>query len=250
MDIIKQYRLFCETENAHVETWKMTKPECCPNDYRHTIDPSSVSVIGERYVESGNIQNVYISSKAYYPTNGKYCAEGLSYNIPADTSTFVEHYTFMKQCCMYGMHLCVREDHIGDRVSIIVQPETIAGVLTSTALTTDTVLHVSNTVVQHVIPGYYVVLGEEERLIVEVDKSGNTITIDTPFDSVHNGMELVKINVYVIRNLCLDTVCKFDIGYGAFGGKLIPKNSLLRMVYHKLDPASSKRFCLNMEYMY
>jgi hypothetical protein len=249
MDVIKQYRVFCETENAYVETWKTTAPECCPNDYRHTITPSSISVIGEKYMENASI-HVYINSKAYHPTNGKYCAEGLSYNIPANTSTFVENYTFLKKCCMYGMHICIREDHIGDRVSIIVEPETVAGVLTQPVTTSDVVLHVSNTVVENVVPGYFVVLGTEERVITDVDKSQQTVTVDRPFDSSYTAMTFVKVNAYVIRNLCLDTVGKFDIGYGAFGGKIIPKNAVLRMVYHKLNPDSSKRFSFNMEYMY
>lgn len=39
------YRIWCETEATHVETWALTLPTVCPNDDGHTIDPNKTSII-------------------------------------------------------------------------------------------------------------------------------------------------------------------------------------------------------------
>lgn len=252
MDVIKKYKVFCVTENQFIETWKVNTPQCCPSDYRHTIDPSQTKQIDQQFVEVENTQHVNINSKNFRNTNGIYCGEGRSYIIPPNVTSHIENIDIPVPMCVFGMRFCVRSEHMGDTVSFIGQPETIAGVILQTVNdASGTTFAVNNTVTENVVPGYYIVIGGEERQVVDVNSENNTITVSSPFTLTHNPGSYVAVNVYVVRNYMLDTPGVFEVGYGAFGGKVLPKGAVLRMIYNRNgDITIEKMFSFNVEYMY
>ncbi len=247
---MKKYKVFCVTENKFVEVWKLTTPDCCPNNNRHIIDDSQTQQIDQKFTETDKIQHVNINSKNFRNTNGIYCGEGRSYVIPANVSVHVENIEVKVPMCVFGMRFCVRDEHYGDSVSFIGQPETVAGVVIQTIDVQSTTIFVNETVVQNVVPGYHVVINGEERQVIGVDSATSSITVDTPFSSPHAAMSYVMVNVYVVKNYRLDAPGIFEVGYGAFGGKVIPQDAVLRMIYTKADPSTSKKFSFNVEYMY
>lgn len=250
MDIVKKYKVFCVTEGQFVEVWKLTTPECCPNNARHVIDDTQTQQIDQKFVETERIQHVNINSKNSKNTNGIYCCEGRSYNIPANVSVHVEDIDVKVPMCVFGMRFCVRDEHFGDDVSFIGNPETVAGVITQTVDTQSTTIFVNETVVQHVVPGYYIVINGEERQVLTVNADTSSVTVDTPFSSPHAPMSYVMVNAYIVKTCRLDAPGICEVGYGAFGGKVIPQSAVLRLIYTKADPTSTKTFSFNVEYMY
>lgn len=251
MDVVKKYKVFCVNENKYLEVWKMTTPDCCPNNSRHVIDHDQTEFLEQKFVENDHIIHVNINSKNVRTTNGNYCGEGRSFHIASNVSVQTEDIQIPVSMCIFGMRFCIREEHFGDRVSFIGQPETIAGViLQDVDANSGTTFMVNDTVWKNVVPGYHVLIGGEERQVVGVDSEASTITVETPFTSSHAAYSYVAVNVYVVKNFCLDTRGMAEVGYGAFGGKMLEKGNVLRMVYHKADPATSKIFSLNVEYMY
>jgi len=250
MDVLKKYKVFCVTENAFVEVWKLTKPMCCPTNSKHIIDEDLTQQIDQKVIESENVQTMNINSKNYYTTNGNYRCEGRSYVIPQNTTTFVENINIPVPMCVFGMRFCVRDEHCGDTVSFIGQPDTIVGIVTQNVDANASVIHVNDTVCKYTMIGYYVVIGGEERLVTNVDSESYTITVDTPFTNEHLAGSYVALNVYIIRNVSLDTAGIFDVGYGAFGGKFLDKGANLRLIYHKADSNATKTFSFHVEYMY
>jgi hypothetical protein len=45
---LKEYRVFCQTENTHVFTYDEVEPRSCPNDGSHAIDQSKTVVVSTR----------------------------------------------------------------------------------------------------------------------------------------------------------------------------------------------------------
>lgn len=249
MDILKKYRVFCVHENAFIETWKHTKPEFCPNSSKHEIDPSQTTVIDTKFVESsGTAQQVYINSKTFHNTNGFYRAEGLNFDIPS-VGIHEDTYTFPIQVCLFGMRICVGPEHKGDSVSIIMQPNMPIGFLTHGMTSDSTIISVPEIVVGNLIPGFFVVIGGEERQIVRVDRDAHTIQILSPFATEKIVGSPITLNVYIIKDLYLNAPGNLEVGYGAFGGKVTRQNDTLRLIYNNRDQ-SSKEFSINMEYMY
>lgn len=249
MDILKKYRVFCITENTFIETWKHIAPSCCPTDYRHEIDPAQTVELEQMFIETPNIQAVTIHSKSFRNTNGMYRAEGFQFDIPANSNVYVEDYVVPVQFCIFKMRLCLRDEHIGDMMSIVVQPETPMGVVTAQCPQGTTTVSVTDTVVYNAVPGFYVNIQGEERQILSVDKTALTITVDAPFTNTVEPSTYVLANVYVFRKLCLDAVGFFDIGDAAYGGKVISNGSVIRLIYHN-NSQTAKRFSFNMEYVY
>lgn len=250
MDAIRKYKVFCVTENTFVEVWKLATPECCPNNSRHIIDDSQTQQIDQKFVENDKIVHVNIVSKNSRNTNGNYCGEGKKFLIPANVSTHVENIDIKVPMCVFGMRFCVREEHYGDTVTFIGQPETLAGVIVQPIDTQSTTIYVNDTVWQNVVPGYYIVINGEERQVVAVMGETSSIVVDTAFTVPHAAMSFVLVNVYVVRDFCLDAPGVFEVGYGAFGGKVLDQGAVLRMIYTKADPNSTKHFSFNVEYMY
>lgn len=53
-------------------------------------------------------------------------------------------------------------DNVGDSIDIVVDPETVIGILSDEAEQGSTVLHVSRDIPRHVVPGFFVVIDNQE----------------------------------------------------------------------------------------
>lgn len=42
MTTVNKYRIYCNTENAWVETWAESEPTVCPNNNGHSVNNNSV----------------------------------------------------------------------------------------------------------------------------------------------------------------------------------------------------------------
>src|SRR6185503_15795570 len=47
MTILYKYRIYCNTENEFKYVWGTTPPTTCPTDPLHSVNPDSVSVVGQ-----------------------------------------------------------------------------------------------------------------------------------------------------------------------------------------------------------
>ena len=249
MDVLKKYRVFCVTEDCYVETWKFTRPESCPNDYRHEINPLLVDELEKKKVENHNLQHVVINSKAFHETNAYYMMEGMSFKIPASSNVYIENVILSVGQAIYGMKIGVDPVYIDDSLSLIVNPDLPLGIVTTPALMGDTVLSVSDTVVCNAVPGFYVKLNDNEYKIVQKDISGSTMTILPPLLSDISAGTVVLLNIYVIKNFKMMIAKTINIGYGTLGSKFIAAGSTIRLIYENTN-AVDKTCIVNFEYTY
>lgn len=247
MDILRKFKIYCATEGKFIETWKMTTPTTCPTDYRHEIDESQTQEVERKYVESANVQNVFLNSISYQNTYGYYMLEGRQYQIPSGPQVYTEDFTLPTTQSVYGMRICGTHNHVGDKFSIILNPDTVIGVVLGNATQGSTEIITNNTVYENIIPGFYVQLGQNEYLVKS--KLSNGILLNTPLSEDINSMTPVILVVYIVKNYTIECEGNIKAGYGSMGSKPLPAGTVVRIKYTN-NSNEEKLFYINYEYSY
>ena len=255
MSTLYKYRVFCEAEQKYIEVWKHEKPYTCPNDHRHTIAENLTTIIDYKYLDNTTIPNVCISSKAYPLAQGYYMMEGKKYEIGTQ-AVYTNDYVVPVPMCVYGFHCCSCGDNANDEFDVLINPDTIVGVIVANTAVNDKNIYVSPTVLEHCKAGFHILLDDgvtnEEHLVVSINHEGGYITLRDGVNHVFNGMvTMVKLRVYVVKAYALanDTSMTHKIGYGAFSGKSLTPGTIIRLVYRN-SSSLSKTFHIALEYVY
>jgi len=247
MDVLRKFKVFCKTENDYVETWKLTTPTTCPNDYRHEIDHLQTQEIDKKFIESQNVQHVFLNSISYHNTNGYYMLEGIDYTIPAGPTLYINDLRLPIKQSVYGLKICSTHDHIGDSFSIILNPNTYIGVVLEAAVKDSRNVITNNTVYENVVPGFYIKIGNNEYLITNKLENGIEIYPQLQEDIVP--LTPIFLNLYIVKNYKIQSDTTLDAGYGAMGSKPLPAGTILRLVYNN-NGTTAKNFHINYEYSY
>lgn len=244
-----KYRMFCNTEQAYTYKWDSDVPTTCPNNTMHEIDTNSIAII-----DSVSNNDVTITSKDYTSTNGYYRMEGRVVDLPHTEPVVKSDFWFSFNIVVYGMRFNTDIDQVGDTIDIIAAPDTLIGVLIAPCGPSTDILYVNDTVYNNVIPGFYITINDgvnsEEFMVVGVSKETLSIQIEKPLQYHYNPMACMYLNIYIARNFKINNPDAYKIGYGTFGGKPIPANTKIRIVYHNNNLIQNKLFQFNIEYTY
>jgi hypothetical protein len=250
MDCLKKYRVYCETEGQYVEVLRFSRPTRCPTNHRHVIDATKTVEL-ERIPIDTETMGVYITAKSYQNTNGYYMMEGHQFDVSGGLVAATTNNDLVLPIgqCVYGLRLCAHEEHIHDVFSIIINPNTVVGVLTQAADAGSAALQVSDTVTANCIPGFYVSIdGVDEYQIIAKDDT--SITLDRPLVSAAVQWSCLLLNVYIARNYMIHETGIVKIGYGTMGGKVMPAGTVLRLVYESRNGLEKHQVGINYEYTY
>jgi hypothetical protein len=246
MTSVNQYRVYCIDEAQYVYVWSTETPTLCPNNHpNRAIDESLttiVSTVGSKFVTAKD------------PTTGYYQTKGFTFDVPSgspgDISTF-EH-SWPGDILIWLTEFNFDTDNIGDLMSIMAAPNTIIGVLTQNESASTTLLHVSSTVIDNVVRGLDLVISDGVNtdsvgIIQSIDKVNYTITMDTPTVNAFNAGSYVILNFNVIQDIHPCTAGPITIGSKGLTGKVLPANTLLRLIY-KNNNGAAKKICIRLEY--
>lgn len=253
MDVMKKWQVYCFTESNVQETWRFTQPECCPNNTNHVIDHDTIKCLESKMVSNPQIQNMFISAKSWQNTNGYYMMQGYNFLI---TESNYSHFDLIlpTKRCVYGLKMNINDSNVGDKVSIKVNPNTVCGYITSDVNIGESNIPVSSTVVQNVIPGFYVNFGTysnvtDEAMVLNVDVENNNILLDRGITNDLTVGSLVMANVYIIKDYVIGVPGIQEVGYGTFAGKVLEQNTNIHLCYNNVT-GGSKSFSYNSEYTY
>jgi hypothetical protein len=251
METLYKYELFCATENSNVTCWRYNTPHVCPVNAQHEIVANSIHIVDQENVtDYTSVKPVYIQAKSWYDTKGYYQCKGYEVALLAGQSQLSIPFTIENKNCFYGMRVNVCDHNVGDEFSASINKNTIVGILVADLTIGDAVLMVSDTVSDNLIPGFYVQLGAEERLVVGVDKLAHTITVITPFENTYPSYELVLLNVYIVKNYKLECTGIQKVGYGTSSGKVFPQGTVFSIDYKNNNSTTNKKFTFNAEITY
>lgn len=247
MDVLKRWRVWCETEGAHVETLQFAPPRTCPNNARHAIDFARTELIGQEVVDV-RAQHVAIASKSTWNTTGYYMLEGMEFHVPPGVERTVYDIPIDFPQCVYGMHVTAHAENEGDRFSVILNPGTPLGGLLEEAPAGSRALAVPGAATRHVTPGFFVEVGGEEARVVGT--SSNGILLSGPLQQTHAAGTPLLLNVHIVRDFIIGCAGCYDIGYGSMGGKPLPAGAMMQLRYTSSNTAVPKHLTVNYEYTY
>ena len=198
-------------------------------------------------------QSVFISAKSWQDTNGYYMMQGYQYAITESNYSQFDLILPTKRC-VYGLKMNANDSNVGDKISVKVNPNTVCGYITSDVNTGDSNISVNSTVVQNVVPGFYINFGTysnitDEAMILNVDMVNNNILLDRSVTHDFTVGSLVMANVYIIKDYVIGVPGIHKVGYGTFSGKVLQANTNVHLCYNNIT-GGTKTLSYNSEYTY
>lgn len=244
MTTVYHYQVYCVQEAKYVETWGTTAPTLCPNNHAdRTIN--NVAIIE---IVTKNTVTVEEPSTGYFQT------ESIIFDIPSgisgeETSHEVK---WPMNILMWKSILSVDASSIGDIFSVVADPEKIVGVITQELTSGNNVISTNVALVGALATGFELLLtsnGTTQNMgrVTHLDKVNGTITLENNATSTFPAGSIIKINVYIAKNINIFKENDLTIGEKGFKGKIIDANTILRVNY-KNNTGTAKKMIWRVEY--
>lgn len=247
------YNIFCIDEQLTLNVWSVARPICCPNNYRHSIDPLQTVKLSKRYTD---VQIVKIQEENN-PTNGNFRYESFKYHLNSNGET-VSDICFPYPISILGVSTVTTEIQRGDKlnVSFIPAMNTI-GTLTQPLHIGESNMYVTPSVINYMNPGHVCIinniasntsnnLGE----VSYVNISSNMIITQYAASNDFNALTPVQIHVKAIKNMEFTEPMKYAVGERKIGASYIPAKTKIRMTYSNASSNLEKDMVMSMEYLY
>jgi hypothetical protein len=251
MDVLKKWQVYCCTESNLQTCWRFCEPECCPNNPTHVIDHMQTVFVDKRAVNS-HVGNTYVT-KSWQDTNGYLMVQGYRLDVTAAGSNVVD-FPLPTKRCVYGMRVNVTESNVGDSFTITINPGMPVGYLTSNVVAGQSNIPVSDTVLQNMVPGFFVKIGDIDDHMIQF--VGSDVGPDagmilcTPLQAISLPMYTpVLANVHIVKDFVLGCTGIHEIGYGSLAGKVMPAGTVINVSYSNVT-GGDKLFSFNNEFSY
>lgn len=249
MATLYRHRVYCSTDSKYEYIWLDTEthPNNCPINTTHNIN-SALSSITER-----REQNIIRVMEEESPTGGNFKCETIVFNASA-SSTQTHEVQFLFDISILAVYMVTTNDQTGDQMEVIVAPETLIGVTTAPVSAGNTVISVSNTVIENIYKGYKVIITDGVNTdslgyVISKDPVASTVTVQTAATHSFAAGSLVKISVYYVENYEFGPAWEYVIGESKIGASKLPANKIVRINYTNNGQAQ-KRIVIKLEYLY
>lgn len=193
------------------------------------------------------------------PTGGHYQAKGFEIVVPASDPvgdiTDLE-FSFPYPISLLSCEYATTENMDGDRMCLSIAPDTTVGSLSSNADIDDTVISVSESMMQYMESGYCLKLSDgtnENDLgaIVGIDRVNNTVTVENSLTNnfLASTPTYVKRSVKMVPCIYIQGNSRVQLGESKIGGSYIPANTTFKVQYEN-NEGSAKKFRFIFEYLY
>lgn len=229
------YKVYCNTEGLWSEKYGPATELTCGNNNAHSVNPDSLIIIDE-------LSNAIVAIKeeetppGMPPTSNKFETASVALNIAANSSASIE-WRHKFPIVSLKLYTLTEEQHRGGLVTVTISENTVIGMTTAACVSTDTTLHVSSTVLNYLLRGYWINLFDgvtqlfADNRVVQIDKNASTITLDQPVGlDLPSGL-LVRMTAYTMKDFEFYVPGRYEIGAKHVGGAYIPANTLIKLKY-------------------
>jgi hypothetical protein len=248
MSGVNHWKIFCNTEQNWVEGYlakNIEAPTKCFNNTSHDVNLNSTNLIGT----IGEVQEVYVKAEKIPSGSGSFRNEGGAISIQPN-ETKVIPYIWKKDMNMLNICCTPNDKNIGDKLDLIISPNTIIGVLRETANENDTILKLTTNYLSLLRVGYEVLLnGTIVGEAIEIDTNDNSVRVCCDLNQVFPIGCPFGFQIKMIKNLYIANNHPIEVGRLAVGPSFLPANTLCHVVYTNNDN-QSKEFIYNLEYLY
>ena len=134
---------------------------------------------------------------------------------------------------------------------------TTTGTITSDVTASDTVINVSQTVIDNVNIGYKIQLDDSTNtddlgIVTAIDTDNKTITVDTAATQGFSAATptYVKQTVCMVSDYEIGPAWEWVIGESKIGGSHLPANTTVEVKYTNNSAITAKKLVAKIEYLY
>lgn len=241
-----QYKVYCIEEDKYYTSWYPSMPICCPNNYRHHIDPAKTVKITSRPT---TVNLVQIQEETIL-TGGNFRYESFAFDCAPNTDT-VKNISFSYPISVLTTYAPTEDQHRGDSLTVTVVPQNpIIGVTVSNLNPGESNIYVSTTVLNYLAPGFQCLIGNENMgEVLRVNTDTNMITTQYPINNTYVYPSYVKMNIIITKNVNFIIPMVHTVGAGKIGASYLPANTVFKAVYTN-NSSNQKDFVVHIEYLY
>ncbi len=205
-------------------------------------------------------QNEVIIQEEKIKTGGNFKFESIKITAAANTIT-EQDFSWEIPINVISATIVTSADMTGDLITWLVAPNITIGGITSDISISNTVINVSQTVVDNIKIGFKIRVAnaadpanafEDLGIVLNVDKDNFQITVSTAATQAWAAAlpTLVQMSVYYIENAEIGPPAKIEIGKDKIGASYLPANTILRAYYDNKHVTDAKTFYAYVEYLY
>lgn len=246
---LTSYLITCLTEGVRRSTPFYDDgiiPTGCPEDTSHTIDPLQTTVSDIREKNSVIIQHGQDSDLKFYHYNGQ------TFDIPTGVGVSIYDYYTPYPMLPRLVTVTPSSENVGDVINCYAMPDFPIGILTAGCSTGATSLNVNSTVTANMSIGFKVKIsnsGITNDCGYCVDKTSDTINIQTPTSNSFGPGSVVKLSIPRIENCLIMNTQNIIMGSNNLTSVKVPRGTLIR-IYYTNNNGLAKTFHYNLEFIY
>ena len=175
-------------------------------------------------------------------------------DVPAASGWCECNHTFPIDISIISCDLLISECHVGDKMEVVVAPDTIIGAITQSVEAEQSEIFVQQSVIDNLFVGYFVDLTDGQN-VAELGRvikiKSNSIVVEKP-PTTSFSMEsptYVRMSIKLFNNWEFPGIGRVDIGDAKIGASLIPANTTIRLRYWN-RANEAKRFVAPMDVLY
>jgi len=226
---------------AHLWTETSTELVVCPEDAGHPVNPNSASTVEIKLPNEVVIQQSSVNYKTPLLV-------GQVLTVAAG-ETGTADFVWKIPITVKNVKGIFTQSNTGDTFDFVTNPDYTVGLLSAGVGIGDTVLPVTQTVLNYVKPGFTITLTEGVTSnvldeIISIDANAMTITVATPTTDAFSVLALVSSTIYNTKGTPVpyttkgDTM-KLETGKDLISGSTIFAGVKLRIIYHNAGPGIS-----------
>ena len=204
------------------------------------------------------VQVVEIQEEGDKKTGGKFQTASVQVVIDAPVGWKEGLVTFPIPIAILSAYYVGHPDFRSDEGEFLIGEDTLTGALTANVAIGDTVIPVSQTVVDNAEVGYFYKLfdgtnTDDLGMCLSIDKAASTITVENAVVSSFSAATptLVKQTVKLGTNLKFVHEGVHSVGESKIGGSYLPAGTEIKMRYNNLDATRpARKFNVRLEYLY
>lgn len=246
---IKQYKIWCSSENKYIYQWSSNPITKCPNNDAHNVTTID-------YIEQS--EHVFTRLLSEYRESTVFTLESKQFSIPSGKSLNYYDILFPVSISLCNLTIYANNNNVGDTIELRFLQNTIVGTITQDINAQDTWIYVDNTCLSNVYVGYDFTISDginTEDLgpiaFIDVDNSKLKCT-KSPINnySSTSGNAIIKTYVKLINNFFIGYVGTTSITNALSHNRYIPANTAIKLIYTNTNVQVAKTLQFNFEYQY
>lgn len=215
------------------------------------------AIDGDRLIKGHLPDKVLVQEETIgQETGGHFQSRTISIDVSASIGWQEKEISFPIPIAILSGACCTPNNCEGDKIEFLISPNTVIGAISSDVAMGDTIINVSQTVIDNIQIGFWIDITDGSNLndlgrVIAIDKENLTITVENASSNIFQAISptYVRQTIKMCPEFRLVPSSRFVIGESKIGASYLPANTIIKLKYYN-STTNSKTFSLMLEYLY